>query len=279
MALSFSVLGSGSGGNATLLSLNGSTAPRRLLLDAGLSPRETGRRLEPFGVGLDDVTDILLTHLDSDHFRPTWLKRCAKHSIALRLHESHVRFLPDDLPDGLRVEPFEDVVDLGRRTRVHAIRLAHDEEGTIGFRIQHERITLGFATDLGRVPDELIDFFDGVDALALESNYDRRMQLDSGRPVFLTRRIMGGRGHLSNDESLDGVRRVARRANLSRVALLHLSRQCNDPRLVASLYERHEPDLHPRVTITNQHRATPMLRVTRDPRRRACAFPAHLFDA
>ena len=100
-------------------------------------------------------------------------------------------------------------------------------------------------------------------ALALESNYDRRMQEESGRPVFLKRRIMGGMGHLSNEQAIETVREIERRSWLSHIALLHLSEECNCPRHVAQLWRREMPHAMERLTIAHQRAPTALLQVLR----------------
>jgi phosphoribosyl 1,2-cyclic phosphodiesterase len=117
--------------------------------------------------------------------------------------------------------------------------------------------SLGFATDLGRVPQSLIDAFRDVDVLAIESNYDPPMQRRSARPAMLKRRIMGGAGHLSNEQSFDAVRAIvaASTAPPRHIVLLHLSRQCNAPDIVRAMYFI-EPALAERVCITNQYQPT-----------------------
>jgi phosphoribosyl 1,2-cyclic phosphodiesterase len=112
------------------------------------------------------------------------------------------------------------------------ILLSHDELGVAAFRFSLPcGGTLGFATDLGRVTDELVDHLRGVDVLAIESNYCPVMQAGSPRPEFLKRRITGGAGHLSNEECAVA---VARAEPVSEVVLLHLSRQCNTPELASA---------------------------------------------
>ena len=261
MSLSLCVLGSGSGGNCTLLMVQEKRRARHILIDCGLSLRETRRRLGPLGLDLGDIDDILLTHLDWDHFSPPWANVLERHEITLHVHHRHRSpALRAGVP-GSRLAMFNGGFALGDSTTVESIHLAHDELGTVGFIIEHDGRRLGFATDLGRVPDALFASFRELHALAFESNYDRDMQLSSGRPAFLKKRIMGGAGHLSNVQSFEAVRRIAAESKLAHVILLHLSRQCNDPRIIARLYARHAPDLLDRLTITCQFEPTPVLRV------------------
>ena len=260
--LSFCVLGSGSAGNCTLVRLGDDGEARHVLIDAGLSPRQTAHRLGPLGVGLDDISDILLTHTDHDHFHAGWRdpgsKRIACTWRAARRHLRHDRAAGLPARD---TEPFDGPFEVQPGTRVEVTMLPHDELGSTGFVIDHGGVRLGFATDLGRVPGTLLKRFDDLDALALESNYDPQLERASSRPDFLKQRIMGGLGHLSNEQALETVLHIAGRCDLRHIALLHLSRQCNDPTIVRGLFARRAPHLLGRLTITNQREPTPMLHV------------------
>lgn len=258
MSLSFCVLASGSGGNCTVVSLPGA-ASRHLLIDAGLAPKATAERLAPLGVTLDDLDHILLTHLDRDHFHPGWVRTVSDLGIRVHVHARHRdRAVRQDAPVA-ELEPFRDGVDLGCGAHAEGVLLPHDQMGSVGYVLEHEGTRLGFATDLGRDTRALRDHFRDLDAVALESNYDRRLLLASSRPPFLKRRIMGGQGHLSNRQALDVVRRIAQRSPLRHVVLLHLSRTCNDSRLVQALYAKRATDLLDRITITNQFVPSPRL--------------------
>lgn len=297
MTIRFTVLGSGSRGNATAIPLGrgrcasgdgggesvggdagenvgGSVGgrPALLLVDAGLSPRMTNKRLAAFGWSCEQVTDILLTHLDRDHFAPGWAAVAAKRGIRVHVHTRHRNRAVWCGLDGRCIEMFgdddevviggggeEDVGDAAIRAQPYL--MAHDSLGTVGYVLEADGVRLGFATDLGRVTEGLLGHLSGVDALAIESNYDRGMQETSDRPVFLKRRIMGGAGHLSNEQSLEAVLEIARDVELTHVTPLHLSQQCNRPELITRMYAERAPELLDRLTMTNQHRATPLLEV------------------
>ena len=102
------------------------------------------------------------------------------HALGEELRENVIGFDEMFEPiDGVRVDP---------------ISLAHDCAGSHGFLIESFGCRVGYATDLGRVPNELVERFVDLDVLAIESNYDPLMQERSGRPHFLKQRIMGGAG-------------------------------------------------------------------------------------
>lgn len=263
MPLSFCVLGSGSRGNCTVLRLGEGSGRRHVLIDAGLSRRQTKKRLAQLGVALDDITDVLLTHADRDHIDQGWVETAGRLQITWHVHRRH---LSHPALAGLPVrktEPFREAFELAPGILVQPTALPHDQLGSCGYVIEHDGVRLGFATDLGRVPQTFFDRFANLSALAIESNYDRDMQAASSRPRALKRRIMGGLGHLSNEQALEAVLATAAGSRLRHVALLHLSRQCNDPRIVRSLFAGRAPHLLDRLTITSQYRATPLLHVPR----------------
>ncbi len=259
MSLSFCVLGSGSAGNSALVTLGDR---RHLLIDAGLSPRRTVERLAPLGVGIDEITNVLVTHIDHDHLHQGWLEAEEPPCFTWHAHRRHLRRAR--LRGMTGWEPFEDGFELAPGTRVETTMLPHDQLGSCGFIIDHGGTRLGYATDVGRVTPTMLRRFTGLAALAIESNYDHALQVASGRPAVLKQRIMGGLGHLSNEQALDAVLGLDRIGRLRHVVLLHLSRQCNDPRLVRTLYARRAPHLLNRLTITSQDRSTPVLHVVPD---------------
>ncbi len=276
------ILASGSAGNCTVLRTPGGI----MLIDAGVGPRAILSRLTVAGVSLGDVKAICLTHLDSDHFRPAWLKTIADREIQLWCHQPSVRRLLRmdrhhrektpayaHLLRGFDNQPFSPIPAM----TFEPISFAHDEDGTHGFVISGHDCRIGYATDLGRVTDELIERFRELDVLAIESNYDPDMQRASGRPRFLQQRIMGGRGHLSNHQCFDAVRKILDRdealGSLPRhVVLLHRSRQCNCPNLIRALFHR-DPRLPSRLVLADQYEPTPWLSANRQ----HDDFPVNLF--
>jgi phosphoribosyl 1,2-cyclic phosphodiesterase len=273
-AASLCVLASGSAGNCSVLLLPGhdgrASSARIVLIDAGLSPRRTRKNLEALGFTLDHVDAVLLTHLDHDHWHGGWLKALPDSAVifAHKRHATRGR-RTGQLP--ARCEAFESTFSLPSGQRTSAVLASHDDLGVASFRFELPPTTpsptdpsapapgeapraavLGFATDLGRVRYELLEHLRGVDVLAIESNYCPGLQAASDRPWFLKRRITGGSGHLSNFEAIDAIREIRPREH---VILLHLSRECNCPNLVAQLHA----GAPYRCTITSQIEPTPWI--------------------
>ncbi len=263
--LSVCVLGSGSGGNASVLRFGESV----LLVDAGFGPRTTDKRLKQAGLSLLDLDAVCVTHLDQDHFRKNWTTTLMKLGIPVYAHGWHYTELMR-LPGGAELrdaglavafdgKPFEPIPGLTAST----VRLQHDKQGTIGYRFDTDSASVGYATDLGHAPKALIEHMSGVDILCIESNYDEHMTRTSSRPSWVNRRNMSDSGHLSNEQSYEAVRAIADgspKGNPRHVVLLHRSSQCNHPMKVRRVFER-DPDLYPRITLTEQRRRTRWLNI------------------
>ena len=269
MSIEVCVLASGSSGNSTVVR----TPSGVVLIDAGIGPRITAKRLDGTGVGVRDVRAICLTHLDSDHFRASWLGTILNHAIKIFCHRSRVaevlEILDHEAAENL-VVGFDHTFHPLEGLTCRAVPLAHDRTGSHGFLFDGFHCRIGWATDLGRVPRDLHDHFVDLDLLALEANYDPDMQLGSARPWFLKNRIMGGAGHLSNEQAFDTIRAVLdrcqrkRRRLPSHIVLLHRSRECNCPRLVRKLFER-DARIAPRLTLAEQYQRSEWLRIRPTP--------------
>lgn len=262
------VLGSGSGGNSTVLSVGDDA----ILIDCGFGPHTTARRLTQCGRSLDCVKAVCVTHLDQDHFRRSWPAALLRRGIKLYIHHWH---LPDlhsfrgaaALFEAGLVETFDEgeaffpLVGL----KASVVRLQHDMQGTVGYRFEatdpcsgFHHGTVGYATDLGHVPAALVEHFAGVDVLCLECNYDERMTVDSPRPTFVNRRNMSDSGHLSNEQAFEAVRRICERSpggGPRHVLLMHRSQLCNHPTKVKRVFER-DGQLKRRIVLTEQRRRT-----------------------
>ncbi len=270
MSIDLSVLASGSSGNCSLVR----TPSGLMLIDAGIGPRAAARRMTGLGVVAADIRCICLTHLDSDHFTPSWLNTIIEKGIQLFCPREQVG---DVLRHARRAEKLAEIKPLLRPfdsevfhpmadVRCTATRVAHDQQGSYAFQIDCQGRRLAYATDLGHVPASLNAFFHGASILAIESNYDPDMQLQSGRPERLKERIMGGAGHLSNRQAFESVQAVFRhtlqahgRDQLPRhVVLLHRSRQCNCTTIIHRLFSS-DPLIGPRVTLAHPYQRTEWL--------------------
>lgn len=253
------VLGSGSGGNATVLTFSDSNDhPRHILIDMGLGPRTSQSRARELGLDTDLLEAIIITHGDQDHCNPNWHRTLLRRELPVYVAPAHIPEVLDAGVPSENIRRLSGTVELAQSLRIRTAVSPHDREGTTALRIEHiahnqtSPLSLGWLTDLGCVVPEVEALIEGCDAIAIESNYDHEMQLNSPRPQFLKTRIMGGNGHLSNDQAHEVVVRLATRSVPSAIVLLHLSRECNCPRLVQKLWQERSPELAQRLYISNQ---------------------------
>jgi phosphoribosyl 1,2-cyclic phosphodiesterase len=272
MGLRFTVLASGSGGNASLVEADGFG----VLIDAGLGPRQLAARLRAAGLSWSVVQAVLLTHTHSDHWKDATLATLARQRIPLYCHPGHhtvlrtysdafLALLAADL-----VRPFaagEDLV-LGPGLRCRPLPLRHDGGATFGFRLEGPADllghvpALGYAADLGCWDEALAESLAGVDLLAVEFNHDVAMQYASGRMPRLIERVLGDDGHLSNEQAAALVRAVLERSpagRLRHLVQLHLSRECNRPALARRAGQGAVAGLEVPVTIHTAEQDAPGL--------------------
>jgi phosphoribosyl 1,2-cyclic phosphodiesterase len=244
MALRFTMLASGSRGNASLIQADGFG----VLLDAGLGPRQLGDRLRAAGHSWAAVGAMLLTHTHSDHWNDRTFAWLHRRRIPLYCHAAHHGVLqryspafPPLVEEGL-VRPFHAGEDLhlapGLRCRPLPVR--HDGGATFGFRLEGvpdlfgHAPAIGYLADLGTWDDELVSQLANVDLLAVEFNHDVGLERASQRSAALIARVLGDEGHLSNDQAAALVRNVLQRSTPGRLRYLiqlHLSQDCNRPTL------------------------------------------------
>jgi phosphoribosyl 1,2-cyclic phosphodiesterase len=216
-------LGSGSKGNCIYIKSDGAG----LLLDAGLSFAEIKSRLFEFGIKLQDVGGVLITHEHSDHING--LPGFAGSGIPIFMREEAARVVEKKIR-GLSVakicEAAFDFFDM----RITPFGIPHDAAHPLGFRLFDGKSALGIATDVGHIAENVVSGLFDADALIVEANYDENM-LSGGRyPERLKKRITGGKGHLNNAATGELLKRIIT-PRTKNVMLAHLSEENNLPEL------------------------------------------------
>ncbi len=213
--LRFSVLSSGSSGNATYLEADG----RGFLVDAGLSCRRLRGLLARIGRDLSDVSAVFLTHGHADH--TTGVRSL------LREREVPVYAAPGvaEAVDAVPVEAGE-TLNLGD-VRATFFEVPHDSP-TYGLRISDGERTGALATDLGEVGPETLHALRGADAVVLEANHDPDWLRRGPYSADLRRRVASSRGHLSNHQAAEAACALAPHG-LKDLVLAHLSDTNNTP--------------------------------------------------
>lgn len=224
--MTVTVFASSSSGNCTLVSQGDS----HLLIDAGISMRRIGNALGRFGLKIDDLTGILLTHEHNDHVSALPML-CKHHHISLyapRTVANHLCRCMTGVEEHIHRLTPEESITLGGFT-VTPFPTPHDAEGSVGYRIEGEGV-FGFCTDCGCITDTMLRYLRGCGTAVIEANHDEEMLRYGSYPVSLKRRILSDYGHLSN-ESCGKLAVELARSGVVSLILGHLSQENNRPAL------------------------------------------------
>ena len=231
--LTVHTLASGSEGNCLLLS-GGSV---HLLVDAGISARRITASLRSLGLSPCDVAAVLLTHEHTDHTAGlATLTR--QYRLPLYASDGTAAALSLRCPalrDVLRPIPRRCEFALGDVT-VTVFPTSHDAAGSVDYRFDRLGASVGVLTDTGFVTDEAEQALRGVGLMVLESNHDVEWLRSGPYPFSLKQRILGQRGHLSNEDAAAFARRMAE-CGTRCIVLAHLSRENNTPQRALAVME------------------------------------------
>lgn len=238
-------IASGSEGNSLLVSAGGT----HILVDAGISARRITTALLSLGLTPGDIAGVLVTHEHSDH--TAGLATLTKqYRLPLYASGGTAGALCARIPhaaDVLHLLPRQGVLTLGD-AQVMVFPTSHDAAESIDFRFDCGGAALGVLTDTGCVTPEAEQALQGVDLLVLESNHDEDWLLSGPYPYYLKQRILGNRGHLSNDAAAALAQRMAS-AGTRQFVLAHLSRENNTPERARQTMARALAGLDVSVTV------------------------------
>jgi phosphoribosyl 1,2-cyclic phosphodiesterase len=258
MSVRVCVLGSGSKGNCTLVA----TEKTRLLIDAGLSCRETYARLAAIGEPADGLDAVVISHEHSDHISglrtlaldgrlPIYISRPTRAAVSWdRKLERFEHFAASEkfTIGDIEVTPFP---------------VPHDAVDPVAFRFDTQGIRISLVTDLGYVSEVVKQRVKGSHCLVFESNHDLEMLKIGPYPWYVKQRVMSRHGHLSNNataaflaEDFDGTAQV--------LVLAHLSETNNHPEIARlsaeqALAQRSRGE-NTKVQLANQARPTEVFR-------------------
>lgn len=248
MAVSVSVLASGSRGNSAIVE----SSSARILVDAGISCRETFKRLKLLGRTPRDITAILITHEHSDHVHG--LATLAKKLdvpvfMTGATHQAWARAWRDESGELPKLERLE-LFFSGRSFQIADITVTpftipHDAADPVGFTFRTEGAKVAIVTDLGYMPASVRDQLRSCDVLMIESNHDLEMLRVGPYPWSVKQRVMSRVGHLSNESLAQFFVQDYDRA-ASYIVLAHLSQENNHPEIALRAAEN---ALGPQMTL------------------------------
>lgn len=228
--MKISILGSGSGGNATYIeSENG-----KILIDAGFSCKKIEERLNSIQRELSDINGILITHEHIDHIQgagiisrkyniPIYITQESFKAGEAKLGKISIENLKiiDNkkfiINDSLLIKPFD---------------VMHDAQRTVGYRIESQNGKIAaISTDIGYVNNIVRENFKEADIMVIESNYDYNMLMNCSYPWDLKARVKSRNGHLSNNEAAKFIKEMYNE-KLKKIYLVHISKDSNNPDIV-----------------------------------------------
>ena len=223
-------LASGSSGNAVFMGTDDSG----ILIDCGISGKRTEEGLNSIGRTGRDLKAILVTHEHADHVQglgvlarklgiPVYVTEGTRKAL---MKMSSLGKIPEELFHVIRADEPVQIDDFS----VLPFAISHDAAEPVGFRVGAGGKSAAVATDMGVYTEDTVQHLRGLDALLLEANHDVHM-LEVGRyPYYLKMRILGEKGHLSNEASGRLLSEVLH-DNIKHIVLGHLSQENNYPAL------------------------------------------------
>lgn len=244
----FTVLGSGSTGNAVLIS----SEKTNVLIDAGMSAREILRRLAEVGVGYDHLDGVLITHEHSDHVGglrvlmgavdcPVYMSRVTEDAF----YDTRAGGQNGDSESSKRRAALKDKtveIESSREFRIGDIdfepfNVPHDAADNFGFVAKKDGVKVATLMDFGHISDLIKEKLKGCDAIVVESNHSRDMlRACSVYTWELKQRIMSRIGHLSNEDLSDWLQNEFD-GSARYIVLAHLSQRANEPHLARLMAE------------------------------------------
>ena len=250
MALFFSSLNSGSNGNCYYIG----NEKESILIDAGLSCKETEKRMSLLNLSMSSVKAIFISHEHIDHIKGVEVL-AKKHGISVYITSETLKNSRTPIPSNQIIPLISyQSVEVGDLT-ITAFPKFHDAVDPNSFIIQYGNLKVGVFTDIGCVCEHVINHFKQCHVAFLEANYDDEMLENGNYPFHLKQRIKGDNGHLSNKQALD-LFIQHRPEYMSHLLLSHLSKENNNPELVYKLFN--ENTINTEIIIASRYQPTPL---------------------
>ena len=219
------VIGSGSGGNCTYIKGRSAT----ILIDAGIALKQVKTKLSENGIGNPKIDGLIITHEHTDH------TKCIQavvnnYNIPFYINEKSFFSLGSDVFSNVKnlehvfINPFESIKI--NDMELEFIPLSHDARETLGIIIKEDDKKIVYVADTGYLDMEYRNMLSGANCYLFEANYDPSMEMESNRPQLLKNRVLGDRGHLSNEDSAVNLSYLIT-DKTTNIIFIHRSRDCN----------------------------------------------------
>lgn len=219
-------IASGSSGNCIYVGSENT----HLLVDTGISKKRIEEGLRTLEVKGEELNGILVTHEHADHIQGLGVFS-RKYEIPIYATPGTIRGIRaykslGKMPEGLYHEIHADDEFILGDIAVHPFAISHDANEPSGYRFEQGEKRVAVATDLGKYDEYTVENLKNLNAVLLESNHDLHMLEVGPYPYYLKQRVMGERGHLSNELSGRLLCDILH-GDLQNVMLGHLSKENN----------------------------------------------------
>ncbi len=256
MSLRIASLNSGSNANCYYIG----NSNEAIFIDAGLSCRETEKRMKRLGLDISLVKAIFISHEHCDHIAglqvlskkyrlPVYITNNTLSNCGFEIEKELVFSFVHSKP-----------VSIGELSIIPFIK-SHDAHDPHSFIVSGNAIHIGVITDIGYACRHVIKHFRLCDAVFLESNYCEQMLSDGPYTLSLKKRISGRKGHLSNNQALELFLKH-KTQHLQLLILSHLSQNNNHPDIVEKMFREHAHGV--KVVIASRYRETELFSIERD---------------
>ncbi|MFT3946087.1 MAG: MBL fold metallo-hydrolase [Agriterribacter sp.] len=253
MALYITSLNSGSNGNCYYVGND----DEAVLIDAGISCRETEKRMNRLGLPISRVKAIFVSHEHGDHI--TGVAGLSK-KFQLPVYITKATYTAAAIPiaSELLYDFVHEQMAVIGNLRITAFAKCHDASDPHSFFISDGNVNVGVFTDIGNACSNIVRYFKKCHAVFLESNYCEDMLMKGTYPWHLKKRISGGEGHLSNKQALELFLKH-KGEKLSHLILSHLSKNNNSPELVEKIFTEKAGNV--KITVASRYNETPVFRI------------------
>lgn len=222
----FCSIASGSSGNCIYVGSENT----HLLVDVGISGKKIETGLNSIDLSGKEIDGILITHEHSDHMKSLGVM-ARKYQIPIYATGGTVDAISrmksvGELPEGIFHEIRENEDFMIKDMKIHPFTIPHDAAQPVGYRMECQGHSVGIATDLGKYNEYIVENLKNLDVLLLEANHDIRMLQVGKYPYYLKQRILGDRGHLSNENAGRLLCRLLH-DHMKAIFLGHLSKENN----------------------------------------------------
>jgi phosphoribosyl 1,2-cyclic phosphodiesterase len=257
MSLFIASLNSGSNGNCYYIGND----KEAVLIDAGISCRETEKRMKRLGLMMEKVKAVFVSHEHSDHINGI-NTISNKYKLPVYITEGTLRHCSLHIAKHLAVPFIANKPVMIGNLSIKAFAKFHDAGDPHSFIVEGNAVKIGVITDIGIACDQVVHHFKQCHAAFLEANYDETMLATGNYPYHLKKRISGGNGHLSNMQALD-LFITHRPAFMSHLILSHLSKNNNKPQIVENLFAQHAGSV--KIIVASRYEETSLYEINGTP--------------